>query len=65
MYEGLWPSSALFVVSDESLKLLGSPHWAAEFFLGAWLQKAHGVDLEEHRQGPSRAVVRAYAEAIE
>ena len=65
MYGGLWPSRALFVVFYEVLKLVGSPHWAAEFFLGAWLQKAHDVDLEEHRQGPSRAVVRAYAEAME
>ena len=65
MYEGLWPSRALFVVFYEVLTLLGSPHWAAEFFLGAWLQKAHDVDLEEHRQGPSRAEVRAYAEAME
>ena len=65
MYGGLGPSRALFVVFYEVLKLVGSPHWAAEVFLGARLQRAHDVGLEEHRQGPSRAEVRAYAEAME
>ena len=64
MYLGLWPSGAPSCILRGS-EAPGESHWAAEFFLGAWLQKAHDVDLEEHRQGPSRAEVRAYAEAME
>ncbi len=49
-YRSLWQDRAVF-----------GPR-AAEFFLGAWLCKAHSCTLQEHAKPPSRAEVQRYAD---